>query len=72
MSVGEIYIVGFAKTNLDNPITKKYIKFLLAFVVDEKTNKILDFEMSAMFKITNDLLKKYLWEKDLKRMKIKL
>ena len=27
------YIVGNAKTNLDNPITKNYNKFFLAFIV---------------------------------------
>lgn len=55
--MGKIYVVGFAKTNLDNPITKNYVKFLLAFVIDEKTNEILDFEMSSMFKITNDFVR---------------
>lgn len=55
--MNKIYVVGFAKTNLDNPITKNYVKFLLAFIIDEKTNKILDFEMSSMFKITNDFVK---------------
>ena len=53
----KIYVVGFAKTNLDNPITKNYVKFLLAFIINEKTNEILDFEMSSMFKMTNDFVK---------------
>ena len=53
----EIYVVGFAKTNLDNPITKNYVKFLLAFIINEKTNEILDFEMSSIFKMTNDFVK---------------
>jgi len=55
--VDKIYVVGFAKTNLDNPITKNYVKFLLAFIINEKTNEILDFEMSSMFKMTNDFVK---------------
>lgn len=55
--MNKVYVVGFAKTNLDNPITKNYVKFLLAFIIDKKTNEILDFEMSSMFKITNDFVK---------------
>ena len=38
------YIVGNAKTNLDNPITKNYNKFFLAFIVSDKDDIILETE----------------------------
>ena len=56
--MSEIYVVGNARTNLDNPITKNYAKFFLAFVIDEETNKILDFEISSIFEVTNNFVKK--------------
>ena len=56
--MNEIYVVGNARTNLDNPITKSYAKFFLAFVIDEKTDEILEFEMSSIFEVTNNFVKK--------------
>lgn len=47
------YIVGNAKTNLDNPITKNYNKFFLAFIVSDKDDIILETEVSSILKITN-------------------
>ena len=44
------YIVGNAKTNLDNPITKNYNKFFLAFIVSEKDDIILEIEVSSNLK----------------------
>ena len=56
--MSEIYVVGNARTNLDNPITKSYAKFFLAFIIDEKTDEILEFEMSSIFEVTNNFVKK--------------
>ena len=56
--MNEIYVVGNARTNLDKPITKSYAKFFLAFVIDEKTDEILEFEMSSIFEVTNNFVKK--------------
>lgn len=56
--MNEIYVVGNARTNLDNPITKSYAKFFLAFIIDEKTDEILEFEMSSIFEVTNNFVKK--------------
>ena len=59
----EKYIVGTAKTSLDNAITKNYNSFFLAFIIDEN-GKILDVEASAILKITNDFIKKIFVEKN--------
>ena len=51
------YIVGNAKTNLDNPITKNYNKFFLAFIVSDKDDIILETEVSSILKITNSFVR---------------
>lgn len=51
------YIVGNAKTNLDNPITKNYNRFFLAFIVSEKDDIILETEVSSILKITNSFVR---------------
>lgn len=55
--MGEKYIVGTAKTSIDNAITKNYNSFFVAFIID-KNGKILDVEASTILKITNDFIKK--------------
>ncbi len=59
----EKYIIGTAKTSIDNAITKNYNSFFVGFVIDEN-GKILDVEASAILKITNDFIKKIFIEKD--------
>lgn len=60
--MGEKYIVGTAKTSIDNAITKNYNSFFVAFIID-KNGKILDVEASTILKITNDFIKKnFYWK----------
>lgn len=51
------YIVGNAKTNLDNLITKNYNKFFLAFIVLTKDDIIIETEVSSILKITNSFVR---------------
>ncbi|MDR1835192.1 MAG: DUF3870 domain-containing protein [Fusobacteriaceae bacterium] len=53
----KIYVVGHSKTNLDNPITKIYNKFFLAFIISRKDDAILDVEAPFILKITNVFVK---------------
>ncbi|UOR14008.1 DUF3870 domain-containing protein [Halobacillus amylolyticus] len=46
------YVVGEAKSPGNNPITKKYDSFFIGFVIDSKTNLIVDVECTAMMGIT--------------------
>ncbi|WP_281699333.1 DUF3870 domain-containing protein [Cetobacterium somerae] len=59
----EKYIVGTAKTSIDNAITKNYNSFFVGFIIDDN-GKILDVEASAILKITNDFIKKIFVGKD--------
>lgn len=47
-----VYIVGDAKSPENNPITKQYQAFFIAFVIERATGKIVDAECSATVAIT--------------------
>lgn len=47
-----IYVVGNSRTTSDNPITFQYSSFLIAFVVDPDTGKILDLGASVTLPVT--------------------
>ncbi|MCM3239223.1 DUF3870 domain-containing protein [Heyndrickxia oleronia] len=47
-----IFIIGDAKASQNNPITKKFNQFFLAFVVDRTDGKIIDVECSATVNLT--------------------
>ena len=52
------YIIGEARTNADNAITKIYGSFYLAFEVDAKTETVIDFGCTHTLKLTEDYLKR--------------
>lgn len=49
---GTVYIVGDAKSPENNPITKQYQAFFIAFVIERATGNIVDAECSATVAIT--------------------
>ena len=52
------YVIGEARTNMDNAITKIYGSFYLAFEVDEETDAIVDFGCTHTLTLTETYLKK--------------
>jgi len=52
-----IYVVGNARTALDNPITKLYKKFFIAFIISYEDNIIVDVEIPSVLEITNKFVK---------------
>lgn len=61
-----IYVVGNAKTNMDNAITNKFNSFFIGFVVDGDTDKIIDLSCSSTIRTTDDFIKSLLIGKSLK------
>lgn len=55
--VDTYYIVGHAKTSSDNPITKHYAIFFMAFVVDAENGTILDLDASVILPLSNRFIK---------------
>jgi len=53
-----VFIVGHGKTGADNPITANYKIFFIGFVVDPKTDRIVDLECTA----TLDITKRFIYE----------
>jgi hypothetical protein len=51
-----VYIVGEARTNTDNAITKIYNSFCIGVIVDMETAEILDFGCSHTIEVTERFL----------------
>ena len=51
------YIVGHAKTSSDNPITRQYAIFFMAFVVEAEKGTILDLDASVILPLSNTFIK---------------
>lgn len=58
-----IFIIGDARTQEDNPITYRYKRFFIAFVVEFKTGKIIKTECSTTLNLTNEFLNSIFNEK---------
>ncbi len=52
-----IYVVGHGKTSSDNAITAQYKIFFIGFVIDTKTDKIIDLGSSTTVSVTSDFIK---------------
>lgn len=52
-----IYIVGEAKSPSNNPITQQYKIFFIGFVVDRKTGKIVDADVSSILPLTSTFIR---------------
>jgi len=51
-----IYIIGFAKSQQNNPITQQFGRFLLGFVIDKDTGVIVTCGSTVVMKSTYDFL----------------
>jgi hypothetical protein len=51
-----IYIIGFAKSQQNNPITQQFGRFLLGFVIDKDTGHIEACGSTVVMKTTYDFL----------------
>jgi hypothetical protein len=51
------FIVGHAKTSSDNPITKHYSIFFMAFVVEAEKGTIRDLDASVILPLSNTFIK---------------
>ncbi|MDO5734820.1 MAG: DUF3870 domain-containing protein [Eubacteriales bacterium] len=61
---GAIYVVGNARTNVDNAITSMYGSFFIGFIVDQ-SGLILDLDATAGLKLTVEVIRSLLIGKTL-------
>jgi hypothetical protein len=61
-----VYVVGNAKTNTDNAITLRFNSFYIGFVVDLKTDRIIDSSSSSTLRTTDEFIKSLLMGRSLK------
>ncbi len=52
-----VYIVGEARTNIDNAITNMFNSFFIGFVVDVNTDEIIDVSCTSTIRTTEDFIK---------------
>ncbi len=52
-----IYVVGDAKSPLNNPITEKFKSYFIGLVIDRTTDVIIDVECSATVTLTNQFVR---------------
>lgn len=52
-----IYLTGIAKSQLNNPITYQFGRFVLCFVVERDTGMILACSSSTVMKVTDEFLR---------------
>ena len=55
---GSFFVIGEARTNADNAITKLYGSFFMAFEVAEDTEEVLDFNCTHTLQLTEDFLRR--------------
>lgn len=51
-----VYVVGNAKTNVDNAITNRYNSFFIGFVVEIDSDTIVDLSCSATIRTTDEFI----------------
>lgn len=56
--VETVYIIGEARTNLDNAITKVYGTFYIAFEIIPETEEVIDVDCSRTLELTKDFIKR--------------
>ena len=56
-SENTIYVVGNSKTNVDNAITMHFNSFYISFVVDLKTDQIIDLSSTSTLRVTDEFIK---------------
>lgn len=51
-----VYVIGHGKTSKDNAITEQFKIFFIGFVIDTRTDKVVDIECSATISITSEFI----------------
>ncbi|MBS4537920.1 DUF3870 domain-containing protein [Clostridium sp. D2Q-11] len=51
-----VYVVGHGKTTSDNAITERFKMFFIGFVIDSKTDEIVDLSCSATIPTTQEFI----------------
>lgn len=52
-----IFVSGVSKSQLNNPITYQFSRFILVFVIDKSSGKIIDCSASTTLQLTNEFLR---------------
>lgn len=52
-----VYVVGHGRTNADNVITQKFLMFFIGFVIDTKTDEVVDISCSSTIDVTEKFIK---------------
>ncbi len=52
-----VYIMGHGRTNADNAITQQFLMFFIGFVVDTKTDEVIDISCSSTIDVTEKFIK---------------
>lgn len=57
MKTQKLCIIGNSRTHQKNPITIRYTRFFISFIVDESSGEILDMDASVMLRATNEYIR---------------
>lgn len=62
-----VYVIGEARTNSDNAITKMYGTFYIAFEIKPETGEIIDVDCSRTLELTKDFVRRMFIHKRIER-----
>lgn len=62
-----VYIIGEARTNSDNAITKIYGTFYIAFEIKSETGEIINVDCSKTLELTKDFVRRLFIHKRIER-----
>lgn len=51
-----VYIIGHARTNVDNVITEKYKIFFINFIINTENDEVIDLSCTAMIPTTQQFI----------------
>lgn len=67
-----IYVIGEARTQADNAITKEFNSFFIGFVVRKEDGKIIDLSCSSKLRTTDDFVYSIFINHDLNKIDAEL
>lgn len=56
MQTETLCVIGNARSQMDNPITRRFSSFFITFIVDSETGQITKVEASVILRTTNEFL----------------
>lgn len=51
-----VYVIGHGKTSSDNAITERFKMFFIGFVIDTKTDEVIDLSCTATISTTQEFI----------------